>query len=451
LGAQGFRLVNVETYVDGGVRKYAGVWHAGSGGYALWGGADWSHFVAKWNELAPTQRLIDVAPYLDTDNIVKYVGVWRSGSGAYYLWNAEWDSFRAKWQELGPQGLFLKTFKTYLDASGRRFYIGIWGPGSGSYYLWINADKENFMGKYFQLQQQNLKLISIETYTGSSSCSSTCTNQVNCKCAGYNYLLTGDSTWYRWPTDVVGTEKYARLSALDATAKIFKLPFSHTGVRRINGWLYGPGSWHFAVDYSIDGVTSFAVKAAAAGYVEYVGWDNWSGNTVVIRHDSSEGANSYRTIYMHLRNGPYVDCGKAWSATVPTLTGDTYTKYTNHLTATGCTQIAANRNPQVNHWGTNSQAIPVTKGQYVSQGTVIGWSGQTGPGGSLGGGGGTNTNNHLHIFFTRRDPTNNLFYFVDPYGIYGVPTCYPSNIVGYISGLCVRYPILWVGSQMQYA
>jgi murein DD-endopeptidase MepM/ murein hydrolase activator NlpD len=451
LGGQGFRLTNIETFVDGGVRKFAGVWQAGSGGYALWGGYDWAGFVAKWQELAPTQRLIDVAVYLDTNNVVKYIGVWRSGSGAYYLWNAQWDSFRAKWQELAQQGLLLKTFKTYVNAAGQRYYIGIWGPGSGGYYLWINADKENFLGKYHQLESQNLRLIGIETYTGSNQCSNTCTNQVNCGCPGYNYLVTGDSRWYRWPTDVVGSDKFARLSALDATAKIFKLPFSDTRMRRVNGWLYGAGAWHLGVDYSFDGKTSIQVKSAAAGVVEFFGWDNWSGNTIIIRHDSSEGSDTYRTIYMHLRNGPLNDCAQAWTATVPTLTGDTLTKYKDHLTATGCTQNVATRNPNVDHWGTNAQKVTVTRGQFVSQGQVIANTGQTGPGGVLAGGGGTNTNNHLHMFFTRKDPTNNEFYFVDPYGIYGQPSCYPSNTIGSLSGLCVRYPILWQNSQMQYS
>jgi murein DD-endopeptidase MepM/ murein hydrolase activator NlpD len=229
---------------------------------------------------------------------------------------------------------------------------------------------------------------------------------------------------------------FARLSALTGNSQIFKLPFSDTSVRRINGWLYGTNSWHHAVDYSIEGKTSFAIKAAAAGVVEFIGWDNWSGNTIVVRHDSAEGTDTYRTVYMHLRNGPAYDCGLAWSKTISS------------------TQDPALRNPNADHWGTNSQKTPVSVGQSVAQGQIIAYSGQTGPGGALGGGGGSNTNNHLHIFFTRKDKTNNEFYFVDPYGIYGVPSCYPNPIVGpYPSSqnICARYPILFKNGYPQYS
>lgn len=448
LANQGLRLINIETYLEGGSRKYAGVWRAGSDGYYLWAGVTWSDLEAKWATLNANMRLVDIEVYLDTDNIVKYIGVWREGNDAHALHNSDWTNFVAKWNELAAQGLRLTVFKTYTDGAGATRYVGVWRAGSGGYALWNKVDQENFYGKYTEWQSNNLRLVGLST--SSNTCSSACTNKVVCNCGGYVYYLTGSNVGYSWPVNVVGNEKYIRPSALAATSQIFKLPFSDPAVWRVNGWLYGTNSWHHAIDYTVDGKTSFQVKAAAAGIVEYVGWDNWSGNTIVIKHDSSEGTDTYRTIYMHLRNGPFNDCAKAWTNSIPTLSGSTLTDYSNHLTLTGCTQAVNTRNPNPDHWGTNSQLMAVSVGQSVPQGSVIGYSGQTGPGGSLGGGG-TNTNNHLHIFFTRKDPTNNVFYFLDPYGIYGVPSCYPSNIIGSYSSPCVRYPILWQNGYMQYA
>ena len=57
---------------------------------------------------------------------------------------------------------------------------------------------------------------------------------------------------------------------------------------------------------------------------------------------------------------------------------------------------------------------------------------------------------HLHVFFARRDPADNQFYFIDPYGIYSIPSCYPSATTGAISGACARYPITWKGGGPQY-
>ena len=62
-------------------------------------------------------------------------------------------------------------------------------------------------------------------------------------------------------------------------------------------------------------------------------------------------------------------------------------------------------------------------------------------------GGGVNT--HLHIFFARRDPTDNEWYFIDPYGIYSSGGCYPGFNQA-INSSCARYPVMWVGQKAQY-
>jgi hypothetical protein len=43
-------------------------------------------------------------------------------------------------------------------------------------------------------------------------------------------------------------------------------------------------------------------------------------------------------------------------------------------------------------------------------------AGDTGPGGKRGAGTGA-TNIHLHVFFARKDPSDDKWYFFDPYGI----------------------------------
>ena len=53
------RLVDLETYVQDGSRKYAGVFHRGNDGYALWVGLNRDDFLAKWEELGKQKlRLI---------------------------------------------------------------------------------------------------------------------------------------------------------------------------------------------------------------------------------------------------------------------------------------------------------------------------------------------------------------------------------------------------------
>jgi hypothetical protein len=443
LAKQNLRLTICRTYVDGGQRKWAGVWREGKDGHYLWAGVDWNSFKAKWEELSGKGlRLVDFDTYVE-GGTRKYIGVWREGKDGHYLWvGVDWNSFKAKWEELAPKNLRLILIRTY-EEGGQRKYAGVWREGNDGHYLWVGVDWENFTSKWHELAKQGLRLVSIQTYGG---CNGDCPNHLVSNGA-YNYTISGDTTTYHWPVDEDGGNKYVRLSAVQINAKPFVLPFSNTSVIRWNGWLYSLGSWHHAVDYAIVGLAqTFEVKAAAAGKVIFVGWDNWSGNTVVISHNAGGVQDAFRTIYMHLRNGPANDCAKSWSNTVPSL--DDPTKFKGHLTSTGCAQSAANRNPTTANWGTNSQTIQVAVNQQVTAGQRIGWAGDTGPGGN--GGNDATTNTHLHIFFAAKDATDNQFYFIDPYGIYSIPNCYPTATTGATGGICARYPIAWKGGAPQY-
>jgi hypothetical protein len=101
-----------------------------------------------------------------------------------------------------------------------------------------------------------------------------------------------------------------------------------------------------------------------------------------VSHTANGVADSFRTIYMHLRNGPNHDIDPAWNKTVPTLSGATLTNYQNYLNNTGAAQNPAQRNPDPNYWGTNANAIdPNLVGKTVAAGDHIAWAGCTGPGG----------------------------------------------------------------------
>jgi len=451
LSKQNLRLTVVRTYMDGGQRKYLGVWRAGNDAHYLWAGVDWNSFNAKWEELSKQGlRLVDVDTYLD-GNTRKYVGAWRAGNDAHYLWaGVNWNSFNAKWQELGKKNLRLTVIRTYMDGN-ERHYLGVWREGSDGYYLWAGVDWENFRSKWNELAGKGLRLISMATYPG---CGTDCANQVIAP-SPYDYTISGDNTTYHWPVDPdqKGGDHFVRLSALDITAAPFTLPFSDTGVTLGQGWRYGDGRWHHAADYYIDLGKTFQIRAAAPGKVIFVGWDDWSGNTVVISHDAGGVHDAFRTIYMHMRNGPAHDCANAWSQTIPYL--DTRSDlssqeaaYKGHLNASGCPQNAAARKPTEANWGTNAQTVEAKVGQQVTAGTVLGWAGDTGPGGNFHSD--AQTNVHLHIFFTHRDPTNNQFYFFDPYGIFAERKCYPQGITDAIGGVCARYPNVWKGGRPQY-
>jgi hypothetical protein len=61
LSGKGLRLIDLETWVDGKTRRYAGVFGHGKEAHALWVNDDWFGFDRKWQELSKKGlRLVDI-------------------------------------------------------------------------------------------------------------------------------------------------------------------------------------------------------------------------------------------------------------------------------------------------------------------------------------------------------------------------------------------------------
>jgi Polyglycine hydrolase-like, structural repeat len=460
LSGQGLRLTSLAAFEHGGVTSYAGAYRAGTDAHALWV-SQWPSFEAKWKELSDRGlRLTSIAATVH-GGVTYYGGVFRAGSGGHALWVSQGPSFVAKWKELSDQGLRLVSLDSYIHG-GNRYYAGVYRPGTDGHVLWVGVDWENFVAKWRQLSQQGQRLIDMTLYP--HPCAADCLNHVVMPTDSYNYGITrtqthcpglpgtcgspgpGDRVFYRWPVDVEGGSRFVRLTAIEHDDQFLTLPFSDSKVERRGVWRYSNGGWHHAGDYSRDDSATFQIRACAPGRVIHMGWDNWSGNTVIVSHDVGGKQDAYRTIYMHMRNGASNDCEAAWSQTVPTLSEPERSEYIQHLNDTGCPQNPP-RNPDPAHWGTNQQTLPAILNQQVARGAFLGWCGNTGPGGKKGLGG---PNTHLHIFFCRRDPTNDEWYFFDPYGVYSLPGCYAANVTDATTGPCVRYPIAWKFGKPQY-
>jgi hypothetical protein len=478
---QGLRLVDLETYVDNNTRYWAGVWRAGNDSEYYTLDLD----LASFNSLATTRhgqglRLVDLQTYV-VGGVRKWGGLWRSGSDAeYYTVDLDAAALNTLATQRHAQGLTLVSLETY-NSGGTKF-AGLWRGQYGAIanYYNLGLDTEALSAYTHARHKSGLTLVALALCT--SDCATSCMNQAvmpddpsTAWQDSYNYGITatathcngapgscpapspGDVVYYRWLGVIEGAMRYLRTSATGGSEQFLTLPFSDPNVLRRGTWLYSPGSWHHAIDYSRNDTASFAVKASAPGKVIHIGWDDWSGNTMVVSHDVNGVTDAYRTIYMHLRNGPLTDCDNAWTKTVPTLTGTLLSQYKAFLNATGC-PLAGPRNPSATWWGTSGDKIDQTLlGKSVARGAVLARSGQTGPGGcgctsgddpSYVWGGGVNT--HLHIFYARKDATDGNWYFFDPYGIYASPACYPTLTTDPVFTDCARYPVKWMGNQPQY-
>jgi murein DD-endopeptidase MepM/ murein hydrolase activator NlpD len=255
------------------------------------------------------------------------------------------------------------------------------------------------------------------------------TESPDCGCASYlmpDQVASGNiSNWYLQPLHAFGSEQSARNFAATVTASLpLVYPFHDPSVHTAQGWFYGDGTYHGAIDFSkstdqygsgID--PTFAVHAAADGKVISVFGDAWSGNIVILEHVAPNGQ-KYRTSYFHLRNGYTHDLLNAKltvAGSDPSSKPARYRKFA-YLTS-----------PSKQLWGTDQQKILVKPGDEVKRGQQLAWSGDTGPGGA---GAGLNLdgtpldpntgNNHLHFMTAVPDPLQTGSWVqVDPFGVYG--------------------------------
>ena len=474
---ENYRIIDFETWTDGGERLYAGIFAPGTYKPAAFIGKPWGEFLKQWQQFEKEgYRIIDFETYVDSGQRL-YAGIFAPGTytPAAYI-GKPWNDFLAQWQKFEKDGYRIKIFRTYVD-NGERLYAGIFEPGNDAHGAWIGREYENFLGQWHQFEKEGLRLEDLQIYE--TDCAAKCMNQVvmppicpaeGTPCNPYIYLIAGTSehcatapgtcqgntqrVGYSWPVDVDNNTRYLHMGAMEIKDQFLTLPFINQGQNwSKNGWRYDNKDWHHAIDFSVSPKNSFEVTPAAAGTVIFIGWDWWSGNTIIISHDVGGVKDSYRTIYMHLRNGAETDCDNAWNVTIPTfISSDSkdpnFAAYTSYLNASGCTKDKSKRHLNPANWGTNEKLDTSLLGKVVHPGQVIAHSGQTGPGGGRDPSGGVNT--HVHVFFTRRDPANGTFYFFDPYGEYSTPDCYPSGITDAPSNSCQRYPVVWKGGKPQF-
>lgn len=141
--AGGQYLADVETYVRGGQRLYAGLWRIGTGDGVLTQ-ADEAPFKANALATNREQDLIDVEIYRESGKW-RFLGVYRTrtadakGVGALQV-GLSWNTLFARQGEYAKLGAYLGDVETYLS-NGKRKYLGVWrvGPGAGAMIITPDA------------------------------------------------------------------------------------------------------------------------------------------------------------------------------------------------------------------------------------------------------------------------------------------------------------------------
>ena len=156
-------LIDLEVYESGGNLMYLGVFRhkqgsTGDGG--LLAGLSWQQLTAKRKEFAGKAYLADVETYVQGGSR-KFVGVWRAGkgNGALYLMN-DWSKFAAMKQSLNKNQEMLD-FEMFQSEEGDWNFLGVWrvsdraGPlvASTSDTRFIPLDASQLVARWEKLQK----------------------------------------------------------------------------------------------------------------------------------------------------------------------------------------------------------------------------------------------------------------------------------------------------------
>jgi len=439
LAGQHYRLIDVETYTEGKQRKFLGVWQSGQDEYELGLELGWKDIYAEWKRMAGRKlRLVDIEAYRQQGE-VRFIAVWRHGTYGQYFWGgAEWRGFSQKISELAKQGLNLYDMERFNDGEAVK-YIGFWNQDSSKSYLWHEVDRESFLAKWQQLRRRGMQLVDVETYP---ACPEGCDNRIVAP-TDFALRLKNHRTLYRQPVKLIEGQRYADLAAITYSARLLYLPFATTTQLRLSrSWVQGT-DWHHSITYAHSQQKSFQVRAMAEGRLVYAGWDPFMGNTLVLSHDHRGRKDAFRTIYTHLRNAPQNDCDKAWTYTVPALQGPARKTYMQYLKGCGCTQDPAKRQLSEAQWGSSRHIIPPLRGRTLKTGELLGWAGSTGAAGISG-----SQAPKVEIFVARRYGRDD-WVLIDPYGIYGPVSCYPTDLTAMLQMPC-RYAQAWFRNRPQF-
>jgi len=164
MNSKGYRLYDLETYVDGGKRKWAGLFKKGSGKYAMWRNLSTTNFKTKITSMSSKgMKLIDVEVYSSRGQL-KWSGVWVSGNGEFVKWGNTWGNFNKLIKTREKQGYKLTDTERYLE-NGSSKWVGIWEKTTQLQKRSEGKNYCNFMSDRHSIySEEGYELIDLDVY-----------------------------------------------------------------------------------------------------------------------------------------------------------------------------------------------------------------------------------------------------------------------------------------------
>lgn len=170
---KGYSLMDVDTYLDKGIRKWDGVFVKSEEEFVFLGNLKEVELETQQMKMkAKGYHLIDVETYRKSGETQKWAGVFVRGKKKFKLlqnFNQDllrvFNSFDKQYKELSEQGFRLIDIESYTTIAGTRKWAGVFIGGKGKHALHRNLSKSEFYTKWKELAKDGLRLVDLEVYS----------------------------------------------------------------------------------------------------------------------------------------------------------------------------------------------------------------------------------------------------------------------------------------------
>lgn len=158
---QGLRLIDIESYVEGGVTKFAGVYSAGTWGHYLYLGMTQAQLNAQITTLAAQNFGLTNVEIYKEGNTIKYAGIWKAGAlPQQVVLTTSWNTVVSNWNNHSKANLRLLEYDSYQNGTTIH-HAAVFGPGNDGYALYAKHF-DGFRQMWSELSAVGLRLIDIE-------------------------------------------------------------------------------------------------------------------------------------------------------------------------------------------------------------------------------------------------------------------------------------------------
>jgi len=164
LKSKGWFLVDIETHLDGTVRKWDGIFRKDVTPTSLWRGFNTEEWFEKYQEEKQAGKsLIDLEVYL-SGTALRWAGIFQSGHAEPNLMARNFNSeeFSEKYFEMQDAGRKIIDIETYV-VNGQRKWAGVW-LGNGRNIINRNIAEEDFLDLIKTRKDDGFLLRDLETY-----------------------------------------------------------------------------------------------------------------------------------------------------------------------------------------------------------------------------------------------------------------------------------------------